>query len=55
MTSAARGGSMALLGFSAMTKILDFGVGSSHVGCLSGSLWSDAAGAANILMAPVHR
>jgi hypothetical protein len=37
-TSAGRGDSMALLVFSAMTKILDFGVGSSHVGYFGGFL-----------------
>jgi hypothetical protein len=53
-TSAGRGDSMALLVFSAMTKILDFGVGFSHVGYFGGSLRSEAAEAANVLMAPVH-
>jgi hypothetical protein len=32
---------MALLESSAMTKILDFGAGTSHVGFFYGSLWSE--------------
>jgi hypothetical protein len=46
---------MALLMFPAMTKIPDFGVGSSHVGYFGGFLYAPRPlEAANVLMAPLH-